>query len=548
MVDLNTSFFQSDILSTMWYKVSAFFSFSPIFWHIGLFLILFSVGFVLIYRIKPSSDFSYDGIFPSDRFSATVRDVPAFCFLALCLAFFTVVLYCTENSFFRNYDAMYFWAGTTETFFKPALVPLVRYNPLNHFEWNIWLSITQNCFLIKAILIGYLGLILYLMYRLFDFFPVTKRLLMLSTFVIVPTVLHTLNSVIYGERNILILILIAMLAMKKYALTKKLRYAYVAVICATLSLYFKETVCLFWAGILLASFIYHLKNKNIMWGHLWKTVRRFPFEFPLGVSLFVFLIALGYATFFNKEWSYAVKQIGLSGALPLINVFWIYSYELVIMFVATAFYIFYGLKRQTESNPLFREGLFLGAFFVTLGVLYLKLLPTIENYRTYYLFLSAIFGIIYITFYAPRKALYSIFCLIILCGAIIDIHRMKMENGRYYGDVARFFQTVEDESITIYLASGTEKNLWFYAAWPLAYKHHFKDKDMTFKFLNFKEDIRTIDYIPRNYGYLNEIEEGDYYIVSKKHLEQGFRLLNNQKKKQVYENDLFIIFYILGDE
>lgn len=537
---LDQPWFNTGILEDLCFKIFFFLKYQG---FLLTFTFVLSVLYLIyrFYKKHPATYFAYQNIFPPAQPKATRKDIPAFLLCIGCFILFIILLYSTENSFFRNFDTMFFSDTITKNYAKPSIETSLRYFPLGHAEWNIFLAITHNALLIKAILVLYAAVILYLLYLFLDFFTVTKRLFLISTLLLTPAVFSGINSMIYPDRNMLIFILLALIALKKYSRTQTPKYLWLSVLFATISLYYKESVFAFYCGILFMSFLYHFKQ--IKWSHPLQTAQKFPFECLLGLAIVDFFISCGLNTFFFREgMSYLIGK-----EQSIITMLYIYRYDILLLAISYVLFIRYGLQNFKEkANPMCREGFFVGALFFATIVFSLGILPPYQIDRTYYMMLSSFFCLIYIAFYINRKIIfYCLMSFFLISGAVYDMNLTANEEGKFYGDVARFIKSQNKYPVTLYIADYSEKNTWYYNTYLLAYHFYFKQEEVGLKFQNFycspKDKLTCIQY-----KFINENrpEIGDYYLIKKAFFQKSYPPIARLPKERIYENDLFIIFKI----
>ena len=283
--------FEDNILSTLWRNFS--FYFNDGYWGY-FFLTIMGLVFLQFLWIKPRPAFL---TFPNKiyRFNLHIDYLPLIFFI-LAFVCLCLITYAQEMSLFANFDLMSI--GTTITFAegKGTGISDIRFSPFANVELNLFYAISHNLYVVSFLVLTETALLLYLLYLLFDFVPVSRRLCALALVGIYPALLW-INNPIFPERLMLIFICLSLLMLKKYLTCPKTRYLMGFCLLMNLAIYTKETVILFYAGLLGCELLYLIYKGQITpnsFLHPFKTAKTLPLEymmfFSMGLFAFIYLL------------------------------------------------------------------------------------------------------------------------------------------------------------------------------------------------------------------------------------------------------------------
>ena len=113
---------------------------------------------------------------------------------------------------------------------------------------------------------------------------------MIALIIIIPTFLQTTN-VIFPERDMIIVVMLSLICMRKYSLTKKFVWLISFLLLLNIGLYIKEPCVFLYFGIMITSLLYHIYVGNITIKNCinpLKIIKTMPLEFLIGLSLLVY--------------------------------------------------------------------------------------------------------------------------------------------------------------------------------------------------------------------------------------------------------------------
>ena len=469
-------------------------------------------------------------------------------------------MYSLENSLFENYDLM---AINTTMIMKDGLKAMFDYSrvaPLSFWYMNILYAVTHNIFIIKGFVLAQLALAVWLLYKVFSFIPVSKRLMMLSVFLLTPTMLQTSN-IIYIERSLFIWMALSLISVRDYCKTGKFLWAVLFVLCMNFAIYVKETAILFYCGLLVASLAYNIWNEKftlVDFIHPIKTIKKMPLEFLTGLSLFLYAVI--YFILLSLRVNY-----GKGNSFSLVYLLEYYKAEIILMLISCGVALRQMGKNKTFSNnPIFCSGgfLFAGGCVMLAIIFGLKIAPISPhlNERTYYMVIPVLFSIAYLFAKINNKYILGALTALILVYSFAENYRLyKKEPGHFYREVAEFFEKnlSKTEPNAVYLVEKPFcddfwRNTWMVEVWSSAYLYYFKNYNISFKYLNkefykhtFVPVKKEMDpYFFRMYPW-GMPDSGDWLVIHKQALPEDLEKFRNfVTEKPIFENGLFEVYHI----
>lgn len=480
--------------------------------------------------------------------------------LTLCiatLALYSLTIYSLENSLFNNYDLMSL--NTIYIFLKgmKATYNVSRLCPLSFFDLNVIYAISHNFYIVNLFIIAKQVLIACLLFNFLNFIPVTKRLFTISGILLTPA-LFWINNIIFPEQNVLIFVLASLIFLKKFFNNGQAANLLYFAVFTNLAVYSKETTIIFYLGTLLYSAVYQTYRGNINFSNIWNPIRLaklFPAETIIFCSFIIFAVFYLINVIPSAENIYVYERNS-----SFAKIFWLYKFEFFIILTAWIVAIKKCCKQTTESASIFNEGLLCGATAILLFIsFYLKITPILShvNHKSYYVVISAIFGIIYISQnIQSKKILITFFSILVIYSSITNYTLYRQETGISYRQTADFFsQRLETEDkLNIMISENSEPSGWTFETWSYAYKYYFPNKDITFKFPILTEsnpNAKFSLYIYQKYSEVmtkivgtQQLSAGDYFIIKKGIADMDFERIKDHPHELVYENKLFKVYQI----
>ena len=461
--------------------------------------------------------------------------------LAFSFLLYALNLFSLELSVFGNYDQM---VVNNILDMRRGLQPVftsMRFNPAAGIDHNIIYGITHHYALIGGWVLLKQALCLWLLYRFFVFVSAARRLFMLAAVNFLPAV-FVVNNMIHTEQLILIFVLLSFMFLDKYAATQRASYLLWFTVFANLAVYTKETAVLFYAGLL-----GYMILRRVFCGEIglesflspFKTVARMPAEYMLFWTLFIFLTC--YLLLQDPRVDDAYLQTH-HAALPVVVA--INKLVLGLNVLALLLWSVKTLRRKEEKNNLLCEGVLLGCTLVTAVVVFkLQVVVIPDYYKTYYLYLPAVFCSGYIfSFFRRRLWLWALFSPIVLYAGYVNYNTYMREEGEERRGVAEFIVSrAENEAVSIYVYSQemTAHRWWKVTGWAAALKYLYPAGDIV-----FKTALRFSDFHVENDMDSYEVRvappvPGDYILVHKIN-SPSFEPGKNYVP--VYENEVYTIY------
>lgn len=550
-------FFQNDIFFTILRNLNFYFFGSV--WYkyaIIVFILLFVVTYVIHKNNKIIISFPFNSC--NDKFNR--KNHSNLLALIICigiLAAYSCIIYLGVNSLFNNYDLMSM--NTTFIFLNglAASYGIARLCPISFFDVNIIYAVTHNFNIINSIIIAKQIGIAFLLYYYLSFMNITKRFLTISAILMVPA-MFWINNIIFPEQNMLIFIITSLMFVKKYYQNQRFSDLFYFTLFANLAIYTKETVTIFYAGLLFFSILYNIYKENINLSNIWnplRLARLFPIEAIIFCSLFIFALFYLFLVSATEENFYIFSRKS-----SISDILYLYRLEFFIITLGWIICLIKLIKKIPDPNPIYNEGLLFAGTSVLLYIsFYLKIIPILEHvsHKSYYVVLTAVFGIIYIAQnIKSTKFLIILFTALTVYSSVINYQNYHKENGIYYQEVAGFFskKMQNEKQLSIFISKNSEQSDWAYETWGSSYKYYFPAADITFKFVHLAENSSINKLSIQIYSKQSEVmtkikgaetpEQNDYYIIKKGKADSDYEIIKNIPHDLVFENKRFRIYKI----
>lgn len=551
--------FQDNILQNLWLFNKTYFTTRSWPLWIGTVAIILLIIFFFLRKTLRNKEI-YKNVFPSQKYTFDKNDYwqwGSFLFMCLAIAVSQFYAYFSENSLFENYDLMAINTTRTMRYGLVASFDYIRVIPFASWYLSTLYAITQNIYIIKIFVLLQTILCAWAMYVFFNYIPIARRLIMIGLIILLPTYMQTTN-IIFPERDMIIAVMLSLLFARKYTQTHLVRWAVAFIIFCNVAIYTKETCLTFYLGILLTSIIYGIVKDRINYQSFLqplKTISQYPLEFLMGISLLCYSVIFIYLQNGDNFYLSANNQ-------PLIEQLKMYWLEIILLLLALGLCVQKLRKNPINDNPLFQDGLLMGALCSALLVIViLKLSPSTPHLagRSYYMLLSLVFIMGYIfANMSSRKVLGTLSILLVCYSCYANINYKRAEVGKYYREVAEFMeQNSGPNTVTnIFVMEGpyVTKILWQWIVetWSTSFRYYFNDRLMI-----FKSDIHYLDRtivgklqlysrIPLIYFPLVPQalpQPGEWLIINKRN--QTTKANNARQSyagNKVFENELFEVY------
>lgn len=554
--------FQNDIFLSLLRNYSHYLTYKYWFLH---FMLIIAILYLSYLYIKKTSLKTYHSLFPSQQYNFNLDnkyDWLSLGFFIFSLGLYIVVIYSLDTTLFNNYDLM---SSNTTKVFNSGVTPRYFINErlltIAWFDINFLYAITHNFNIINIYITLKVILVCFLLYKLLDFLTPSKRLLSLGTIILLPS-FFWLNSPIYPEYNAIIFMLLSFIFIKRFSNTNHYSNLWLFILFMNLALYTKESSILLYFGILLTSFIYNLYHEKIAikdFFHPLKTIQKFPLEFLVFLSLFLYSIL--YLCISSAILDNIYVTFRQADKLQLLS---LYKLEIIFSFLALGIFTKKLFQSSPNSSPLFNEGFLCGALVTVIFIIFFaQLAPILDSVKqkSYYLSFATIFLFLYILINLKNKIITTIIILFIIIFSLFTNYQIyHYEQGVYYRKTAEFIASKlsKDKTLNIFLSHNSEEIPWAFGAWASAYKYYFPNYSITFKSSKFKEQtFENAAFLHRfnsekniYFPFLSQSlpQSGDFYIVKhNKYLDADLEILKSLKSQKIYKNQLFSIYEIQND-
>lgn len=533
--------FNDDILVSIYRHFSFFFTYSDLIIYAALVFFVLFLNWLLVCFLFKKEKMAF---LPAQKYA--FADAPRAKWIGSAMLFLSFAAYAAatltqENTLLNNFDLMSVNAIKNMYWGNLPIIDPIRFTPLANIDQNLVYAITRNYAVINCWILLRQLICLLLLYRFFVFIPVVRRLFMLAVVNFLPAV-FVVNNMIYTEQLIIIFVLLSFMFLDRYAVTQRASYLLWFTVFANLAVYSKETAVLFYAGVL-----GYMILRRVFCGEIglesflspFKTVARMPVEYMLFWTLFVFLTC--YLLLQDPRVDDAYLQTH-HAALPVVVA--INKLVLGLNVLALFLWAVKALQRKEEKNGLLCEGTLLGSTLVTVIVIFkLQVVVIPDYYKTYYLYLPAVFCSGYIfSFFRRRLWLWALFSPIVLYAGYVNYNTYMREEGEERRGVAEFIVSrAENEAVSIYVYSQemTAHRWWKVTGWAAALKYLYPAGDIV-----FKTALRFSDFHVENDMDSYEVRvappvPGDYILVHKIN-SPSFEPGKNYVP--VYENEVYTIY------
>lgn len=167
--------------------------------------------------------------------------------MLISFEFYVIRFIAEEQTILNNFDSMNPGFMRNLTFGVLPVFKDWRFTPLSHVDGNIIFGITGNYFMIGWYCVLKQILVLYLMYKCFDFIEKSKRLYLVALINFIPAV-FSINNIVFPEQNIAIFVFLSLIGLNKYQKTHKGSYLLLFFLFMNFAIYTKETIMLFYGG------------------------------------------------------------------------------------------------------------------------------------------------------------------------------------------------------------------------------------------------------------------------------------------------------------
>jgi len=297
-----------------------------------------------------------------------------------------------------------------------------RFFPLGNFYFNLLIPIFDKAHMLHAIIFCQTLILVFILYKLFDIFKVWQRFFLITFILLIPNIFHMQYSLVYPDRDIILLLAAFVFFSKRYFETNRSNYLWYALFVANVSLYFKEVAFSIFLGFSFARLLYFYFNKEFSLKDFFikplSIVRRYPLEFGLTFCSFMYNFSYLY---FIRPWIYSAGYVHThkKDFLSILEIAFtdLIFISFIVFFIFRAIYL---IKHRNRFN-LFWDSLAFGNLLYYLSYLFLGLLNKNLSYYSPADFISVLY-IFYFLVYLDKIKLKAFFVALILLIAFVFVN------------------------------------------------------------------------------------------------------------------------------
>lgn len=487
--------------------------------------------------------------------------------LVLSFVLYLVRFAMEEQSVLNNFDSMNPGFMRNLTFGVLPVFKDWRFTPLSHVDGNVIFGITNNYWMVGLFSVLKQILVLYLMYKCFNFIEKTKRLYLVALVNFVPAV-FCINNFVFPEQNIAIFVFLSLIGLNRYQDTKKTRYLFMFLIFMNCAIYTKETIMLFYGGYGLYFFVEALLTGRLSLDLMkkpWKQLAAVPVEFLLFAS------ALTWVTFYYLSTPLlSNNRYLMTHYFDMADLLRIYALELCLFVAAVVLFVRKVYEKKFSDMCLMMEGGLLASTLLVVYVVFMiKIAPSQDYPESYYLYLPAVFSTFYIFDNLKKKEVAQILAALIILVSLYENYdffinmqgaarrelvefieskapvKREFDNGAYpqgasYMQLDQFLYNVQNKPMTIHFFSRQKIDtvFWKTTGWKVTLQLLLPNRDIVLKMDEFYKQFLVGGYAGLQFSYEQAVP-GDYIIINKIFDGNLPRL-----RTLVYENDVYAVYVV----
>lgn len=487
--------------------------------------------------------------------------------MILSFAFYVFRFAMEEQTILNNFDSMNPGFMRNLTFGVLPVFKDWRFTPLSHVDGNLIFGITANYWMIGWYCVLKQILVLYLMYKCFDFVGRTKRLYLVALINFVPAV-FAVNNIVFPEQNIAIFVFLSLIGLNKYQKTQKARWLLLFLIFMNFAIYSKETIMLFYGGyglyLLIEAIVSGRISLNLM-KRPWKQAAVLPVEFLMFVS------ALIWVTFYYAVTPYlSDNRYLMTHYFDMMVLLKVYALELVIVLIALVLFVRKLNEKKFSDMNLMMEGSLLASLLMVVYVVFIiKIAPSQDYPESYYLYLPAVFCTFYVFDNLRQKSAAQILAALIVLVSLYENYdffinmqgaarhelvefiaskaprKQELDNANYpqgssYMQLDAFLRERQNKPMTIHFFSRQKIDtvFWKTTGWKVSLGFLLPDRNIVLKMDEFYKQFLIGGYAGLQFSYEQAVP-GDYIIINK-----IFDANLPRLRTLVFENDVYAVYVV----
>ena len=395
--------------------------------------------------------------------------------LFLSFILYVINILSLENSIFNAYDSMSFNNINNMLYGVLPTIKFGRFNPIAGVDHNIIYAMSHNYNMINCWIIIKQAICLFLLYKVFYFIPVDKRLMFLAVINILPSVFWV-NNIIFPEQIALIFILLSLLCLIKCNLSNRFSHLLWFVLFMNFAIYTKETVILFYAGVLIFLVFRRIFNEEIVlksFLHPLKTIKMMPIEYLMFCNMLIYSIFYLLSSDLFTSGTYISHNHKDLFELLKIN-----SLELFIN-LTSLILLFFNIHK---TGNWLGKGIVIGCSLMTIVIIfYFQIGGYPDFYKTWYLYLPTIFCTGYIFNNLNKKWLLIIFIPIVLFSFYKNWWIFEKEEGKSRRELVEYMISQGNQPTFYFVDKENFHDGWMFESFNSALKYTFPNGNIIFE-------------------------------------------------------------------
>ncbi|MBO7556186.1 MAG: hypothetical protein J6T72_02170, partial [Alphaproteobacteria bacterium] len=513
--------FNSDILHHIYNNFLVYFKAYDVYKYFIAVVVVLLINWLFV---KYWCDAKYTSFVPKGSVENKSNEKAAWGILLLSFGLYVLRFVAEEQTVLNNFDSMGpFFINSLQHGSTPVMRGW-RFTPLTHIDTIIIYGISNNYFIIGCWCILKQILVLYFLYKCFNFIPKTRRLYLVGLINFIPAV-FCVNNIVFPEQNVIIFILLSLIGLDKFQKTGSARYLLLFLLCMNCAIYTKETSILLYASYGLYLLYDGFREGRISFALIkrpWKQLRKMPIEWLMFVSMLIWLLFYCRATADIADNRYLKTH-----ASPMLQMLGVYAVELIVTVMALFLLGRKIYKKQFSDMCMFMESSVIGSVVLVWYIIcWLKIVPTQDFPESYYVYLPAVFCTIYVFENIKQVSTQRYLALLLVLLSLYQNWNCLVNmDGDARHDLMDFIETkapkLQDKSkkpMTLYFYSSNlmvDTVFWRTTGWIASFRSMLTDRNILVKMDKFYERFINSAYAIYPISF-DTVARGDYIVINRK--------------------------------
>ncbi len=529
---LRFPWFNDHILKSVFDNFIYYFSYRHLYAYI-LFVAAFNILNVLLIKyLFNKTDYSFFSKTSYPFRCRTAGEKTALFVLVATFALYVANIFSLDGTVFNAYDAMNIDNLHNMLRGVKPVLNSVRFNPIAGIDHNIVYAVTSNYRAVDCWIVIKQAICLFLLYKFYNFVPVDRRFFVLSAIMLIPAV-YWVNNIIFSEQNTLIFVLCSFICLKKYDNEKRTAMLFAFAVFSNLAIYTKESNIFLYAGILMFFVLRRVFREEIVLKSFlspFKALAAMPVEYLLFCNMLVFSVFYLLTRDLLTDGVYLVHN-----HRDMLELLQIYRLELVINLAA----LFLLVIRLCKAGNLLQKGIICGCTLISFFIVFdFQIAGYPDYYKSWYLYLPAVFCTGYFFSYLSKKAFLWFFIPFIVFSGYKDYQIGVREEGKSRHELADYIISQGDKT-SWFVDKANVSDSWKFECFNAALKHVYPFGELFFK---TNHRFRPVMGTKSNSFFMTVLSEeatdGDYVIVHK----NDNPYFSDKNMLLMYENDFYQVY------